>query len=164
MSSSLPARRAAVVHVPNAVFDELLPHLSDTELRVLLVVLRSTVGFAEPDGHGGWRRKQRDWISHGQFIKRTGRQSAAVSRAIASLVRLGLLGVEDYWGAALDTPQRRRRHLGRLYFRVVDKCNNGAEGWTRADATRFRATRTLRAQPTGSQQTGAGDGWTPEGR
>jgi hypothetical protein len=103
------------VPVPNALFDGLLPTLKDTELRVLLVVLRATAGWRDRDG----RSKARDWISHGQLVKRTGRRSAAVSGAVERLVRRGLLVVEDSAGTALATPEQRRRHLGRLFFRPV---------------------------------------------
>jgi hypothetical protein len=101
------------VPVPNALFDDLLPTLRDTELRVLLIIIRQTAGWRDHKG----RSKARDWISHGQFVRRTGRKSAAVSGAIARLVRRGLIVVEDSAGQSLATPQERRRHLGRLYFR-----------------------------------------------
>jgi hypothetical protein len=101
------------VPVPNALFDDLLPTLKDTELRVLLIVLRATAGWRDRKG----RAKARDWISHRQLVKRTGRRSAAVSGAVDRLVRRGLLIVEDSAGRALATPQERRRHLGRLFFR-----------------------------------------------
>lgn len=80
MESRRRTHRVGVVPVPNYVFDELLPGLGDTELRLLLVVLRGTLGYREPDGAGGWRPKQRDWISHGQLLRRTGRGSEAISR------------------------------------------------------------------------------------
>jgi len=103
------------VPVPNAVFDDLLPTLRDTELRVLLVVIRQTAGWRDAQG----RSKARDWLSHGQLTRRTGRRSAAVSGAVDGLVTRGLIVVEDSAGRALVTREERRRHLGRLYFRAV---------------------------------------------
>jgi hypothetical protein len=109
------------VPIPNRLFDEVLPELSDTELRVFLVVLRATLGWREGDDRGGWRFKRRDWISHAQFVKRTGRGSDAVSRAIQGLVARSLIVVEDRQGKPLTTAAERRGHVGRLYFRPVDK-------------------------------------------
>ena len=103
------------VPVPNALFDDLLPTLRDTELRVLLVVIRQTAGWRDQQG----RTKARDWLSHRQLVKRTGRGSEAVSGAVDRLARRGLLVVEDSAGTALATPEQRRRHLGRLFFRPV---------------------------------------------
>src|SRR4051812_27572085 len=62
--------------VPHWLLDEAMPLLSDTELRVLLVVTRSTLGWREGEG-----RKESDWLSHRQLQARTGRSSAVVSRA-----------------------------------------------------------------------------------
>jgi hypothetical protein len=114
------ALTGGAVPVPNLVFDALLPTLKDTELRVLLIVIRQTAGWRDQKG----RSKARDWLSHGQLVKRTGRRSEAVSGAIDGLVRRGLLVVEDSAGRALATPEERRRHLGRLYFRST--CYAGA--------------------------------------
>src|SRR5947209_3702898 len=102
------------VPIPNRLFDEVLPTLTDTQLRVLLVVLRQTLGWREGSETGGWRYKQRDWISHMQLMKKTGRGSEALSEAVGSLVAAGLIVVEDAKGRLLDTPDKRRRHLGRL--------------------------------------------------
>ena len=106
--------------VPLRLVDKVMPSLKDTELRVLLVVLRQTWGWQanleEKDG----RRKLRDWISHSQLCQRTGRGSDAVSCAVAALVVAGLIVVEDAAGNPLATPEQRQRSLGRLYFRPGD--------------------------------------------
>ncbi len=99
--------------VPNVLFDDLLPTLKDTEVRVLLVVLRATLGWRDKEG----RTKTRDWLSHAQLVRRTGRGSEAVSSAVGVLVRRGLIVVETSGGIPLQTAPERRRHLGRLYFR-----------------------------------------------
>ena len=103
--------------VPVRLVDEVMPHLRDTELRVLLVVLRQTWGWQASPLAGDWRHKRRDWISHRQLCRRTGRGSDAVSGAVASLTTAGLIVVEDAGGTSLATPEERRRCLGRLYFR-----------------------------------------------
>lgn len=120
-----------VMPLPNRLVDEVLPTLKDTELRVLLVVVRQTLGWRE----GERTFKQRDWISHGQMMRRTGRGSEAVSQAVEALVLRGLIAVEDAAGIPLATSAERRRHLGRLYYRLgdewaVDMWKTGEKGRT----------------------------------
>ncbi len=120
--------------VPIRLVDTVMPHLKDTELRVLLVVLRQTWGWkmdrtsvhkAEAGQQARTSKqtttkqatKRRDWLSHHQLCRRTGRGSDAVSAAVASLTASGLIIVEDAGGKLLTTPEERRRCLGRLYFR-----------------------------------------------
>jgi hypothetical protein len=95
------------------LIDEVMPALRDTEWRVLCVVVRGTLGWREGDG-----RKRRDWITHSQLKRRTGRASEAVSRAVQSLVRRGYLIVSDESGVELLSPHRRRRSGSRLYFQL----------------------------------------------
>lgn len=122
------------VPIPNAVLDELLPTLRDTELRIVLILLRQTVGRRWRDSQGRMRCKERDWLSHSQLVRKTGRGSEAVSGAITSLTGRGLVVTEDEAGNTLGTPAQRRRHLGHLYFRyeyvpcgkVVDKPSGNA--------------------------------------
>jgi hypothetical protein len=104
----------------NALIDDVMPALRDTELRVLLVVLRQTLGRREPRGDGTWAARRRDWLSHAQLRRRTGRGSEAVSAAIAALVERGFIVVEDAAGVPLATTAERRRALSRLYFRPGD--------------------------------------------
>ncbi len=99
---------------PNLLIDQVMPELSDTEWRLLCVVCRQTLGFTSPGDQGG--RRSRDWISHGQLKARTGRASAAVSRAVDGLVRRNLIEVRTYAGELLLTPSERRRCQGRLFF------------------------------------------------
>ena len=130
--------------VPVRLVDTVMPRLKDTELRVLLVVLRQTWGWKadrtsadreeagtqaraseQPTSKEGAKHqftrhqptKRRDWLSHSQLCRRTGRGSEAVSAAVASLTASGLIIVEDAAGKALLTPEERRRCLSRLYFR-----------------------------------------------
>ena len=93
--------------VPDSVFDVWLPLLKDTEVRLLLVVLRSTLGWG----------KERDWLSHSHLCLRTGRSSDAVSSALALLIGQGLVVAETISGETLATPASRRRYLGRIYLK-----------------------------------------------
>lgn len=101
------------VPVPTRLIDEVMPTLGDTEWRILCVVTRATLGWREGAG-----RKRRDWITHAQLKRRTGRAGEAVSRAVQSLVRRGCLIVSDESGVVLPTPDVRRRSGGRLYYQL----------------------------------------------
>ena len=122
--------------IPTRLVDEVMPRLRDTELRVLLVVLRQTWGWradrtttrSKVMGDSKNQTKRRDWLSHRQLCRRTGRGSEAVSGAVASLTASGLIIVEDSGGTPLTTSEERRRCLGRLYFRLGN-IGNG-EDWT----------------------------------
>lgn len=92
--------------VPNLVIDDLMPRLRDTEFRLLLVVLRQTWGW----------HKERDWLTHSQLKRRTGRSSAALSKAISVLVRANLILVRNRSGEILETATERRREQASLYF------------------------------------------------
>ena len=117
MSQGAGRGKAAAWHpIPTWLVDEVMPRLRDTELRVLLVVVRQTLGWQE--GPGPMQRKERDWLTQSQLMRRTGRASEAVARAVDALVRDGLIEVLDRAGSALGTPAERRRHLGRLYYRL----------------------------------------------
>lgn len=98
--------------MPNFLLDRVMPRLRDTEWRLLCVIVRQTTGWTMPDGS----RKQADWLSHFQLKRKTGRSSAAVSRAIDVLVRSGLVIVRDSFGMVLDTAWQRRISHSRLSF------------------------------------------------
>lgn len=71
---------------PNLLIDRLMPVLRDTELRVLLVVLRATTG---------WNRDGRAvTITYRELMARTGRHTEAISRALGRLERLGAIQLE----------------------------------------------------------------------
>ena len=97
---------------PSRLLDTVMPTLSDTEWRVLCIVVRSTCGWE--DGQRG--RKAQDWLTQSQLKQRTGRASEAISRAIDGLVQKGLILVCDEVGKPLATPQERRRCTGRMLF------------------------------------------------
>lgn len=77
LTPNLPPPMVPWTKVPNLVLDKLLPELRDTELRVLLVLLRNTYG---------WNQERRPVIlSYRSLMKRTGRGSEAIGKAIKSL-------------------------------------------------------------------------------
>lgn len=148
-----PFARGAVP-VPNAVFDEWLPRLSDAELRVLLVIVRATLGWREGSERGGWRYKRRDWLTNSQLVKRTGRSSSSISRAVQALVLHGLICAESTGGDPLDTPELRRRNIGRIYYRLGDmwttapqRVDGGKWTTTNNKDNNLRTRGIVRAQP-----------------
>ncbi|HVT12607.1 MAG TPA: replication protein [Fimbriimonadaceae bacterium] len=106
MPSEEKMTRSGSTPLPNLLVDRLLPRLRDTELRLLLVILRQTWGW----------HKERDWLSHAQLKDKTGRASAALSRAIAVLVQSNLIVVRNRSGEALESSWARRRERGGLHF------------------------------------------------
>ena len=98
--------------LPNALIDEVMPRLKDTEWRLLCVIARQTLGWVDKNG----KRKARDWMSQSQLIAKTGRSSAAISAALDVLVRENLIECQDETGEPLPTPEQRRQHRGRVYF------------------------------------------------
>lgn len=101
---------------PNSLIDLYMPKLSDTEWRVLVIIVRQTLGWQHR--HSG-KRRVRDSLSHRQLKERTGRQSAAISFAIEALSSNGLITVRDDKGLLLDSPRQRRRAKATLYFELA---------------------------------------------
>jgi len=102
--------------VPDVVFDRLLAHLGEAELKALLYVIRRTFGF----------KKDRDPISFNQFLKgiitRDGRQldegcgirnRTALSKALKSLENKGIL-ISD---KGVDERGENTTTVYRLHFR-----------------------------------------------
>ncbi|MCW3053457.1 MAG: Bacteriophage replication protein, partial [Chthonomonadales bacterium] len=101
---------------PNAFIDTIMPTLRDTEWRLLCIIVRQTLGWHERESMS---RKQQDWLTQRQLMRRTGRASAAVSHAIDALVRRNLIDVVTETGEILQTPQERQQWAGHLLFRLA---------------------------------------------
>jgi predicted transcriptional regulator len=70
---------------PNIIIDKLMPMLRDTEMRVLLILLRSTVG---------WNRGEHPvMLSYSMLMQRSGRSSEAISKALKALEDRGLIHI-----------------------------------------------------------------------
>lgn len=100
--------------VPNAVFDAHLKELKLAELKVLLIIIRQTLGWE--DKRTKSERKELDWISNSQMAQKTGCSPRAINEAIQSLVGKKLIEVLSYGGEILDTPEKRRGQQ-RLFYR-----------------------------------------------
>lgn len=86
--------------VPNEIFDQYLPYLNQAQLKVLLVVIRQTLGWIDPKTK---QRKRKDWISISFFSKRTRLTHKSISMAISELIYKELI-------VALDNNERELRH------------------------------------------------------
>lgn len=102
--------------VPNVVFDEYLKDLKLAELKVLLVVIRQTLGWADKNSTLG--RKERDWISSSQLSKKTGSSKRAITTATEELNKKSLIEIQDEHRNILDTPEKRKGKQ-RLYYRLL---------------------------------------------
>jgi len=74
------------------VLDNYLPSLTGAELKILLVIIRQTNGWVNRSNTG---RKQRDRISHRQFICKTGLCSRIISQTLQKLTEKGLICVSN---------------------------------------------------------------------
>ncbi|HKR03962.1 MAG TPA: replication protein [Bacteroidia bacterium] len=101
--------------VPNVLFDAYLKRLSSAELKVLLVIVRKTLGWSDKQASNG--RKEVDWISNSQLQAFTGCSRRAISTATESLVNKRLIEVLHENGSLLDDPQKRKGKQ-RLYYRI----------------------------------------------
>jgi DNA-binding transcriptional ArsR family regulator len=111
--------------VPNVLIDQHLKALNLSELKVLMVVIRKTLGWKA--GVNG--RKERDWISSGQLSQITGLSKRAITGAISTLLDKNLIRVTGSDYRVFNAPSDRRGQT-RLYFElsgnlVVDnECRN----------------------------------------
>lgn len=105
--------------IPNEIFDLHFPHLSHAELRILLIVVRQTYGWK--DTKTG-KRKERDRMTYGFLMKKTGLYRTVLSQAIQSLITRGLLIVSDYHGNSLMHPHERQGKQY-LYYQPVRNFN-----------------------------------------
>lgn len=78
--------------IPNIIFDIHLPVLKESELKVLLIVFRQTVGWIDKKTGS---RKTHDRISRSQFVRKTGLSCKIISKAIQSLLTKGLISITD---------------------------------------------------------------------
>ena len=113
------------VPFPAVLLDRAMPALTDTEWRLLCVIVRQTLGWQQPSqasgegaGSTGTGRKERDWLTQAQLAARTGRSSKPLSRAISGLVAKGFIQVLTGQGRALDTAQERRRYPDKHWYRL----------------------------------------------
>ena len=101
--------------VPNILFDSYLKYLTCVEIKLLLVIVRKTLGWKDMNGLHG--RKEIDWISGSQLQKLTGCSKRAISSATESLISKMLIDVLDEKGNSLSDPGMRQGKQ-KLYYRL----------------------------------------------
>jgi len=97
--------------VPNQVFDVYLKTLSEKELKVLLAVIRQTLGWVDDKGE----RKKRDWMSQKFLSNKTGLSPKSVSQAIDLLVTKNLIIATTEQGEELESTHKRKGQE-RIYY------------------------------------------------
>ena len=104
--------RENFTQTPNVLFDHLLKELNNSELKILLVIIRQTNGWIDKKTD---RRKVKDRITYNQFILKTGLSRRIISAAIKSLSQKHLIEIADYSGNILSNA-RERKGLYRIYY------------------------------------------------
>ncbi len=100
-------------NVPNELFDFHLPYLNQAQLKVLLVVLRQTVGWIDPKTK---QRKVKDWITISFFSKKAGLSRKSISYAIQDLVDKELIVVVTKYSNKELRTAKDRRGKKKLYY------------------------------------------------
>lgn len=101
-------------HIPNILFDKLLPRLTLAELKLLLIIYRQTNGWIDRETG---KRKTRDWITHQQFMTRTGLTRQTISSTLDTLVQQGLISITGLGYKELNTGTERRGKT-KLFYAV----------------------------------------------
>jgi len=98
--------------VPNEIFDQYLLYLNQSQIKVLLVVIRQTLGWIDPKTK---QRKRKDWISVGFFVRRTGLTRKSITYAIQELIEKELIIALDFYDNELRLPKNRKGKR-RIYY------------------------------------------------
>ena len=104
---------------PNWISDAGMKNMNETELKIVMVVSRKTLGWFDPLT---LERKTQDYISQSQFKELTGKESAAIARAIQSSVEHGWIIARDKAGILCDTPQKRKRR--KIWYQLGNFSND----------------------------------------
>lgn len=99
---------------PNIIFNGLMREMNDTEFRIVMLVVRATLGW-EADQKTGMRKIE-DWISSKQLKEKTGRHSCALSRAIDRCIQKEWIEARNKNGEILDTKGKRKGN--NIFFRL----------------------------------------------
>jgi len=98
--------------VPNIIFDTYFPQLKPSEVVILLIIIRQTLGWYDPKTK---KRKLRDWISYRQFKNKTGLSIKTISLAIKYLIAQKIIKATDRNGNELSTSPMRKGKVGIFY-------------------------------------------------
>ncbi len=91
---------------PNILFDKLLQKLSESETKVLLIIIRRTFGMMSKKYKG--KRVERAWITQRLFAMLTGMSPKSVSEGIDALCRKELVKIYNEMGREVFTAKQRQ--------------------------------------------------------
>ena len=111
-------RYEQTTQVPNELFDKILPNVSFSELKILLVVIRQTFGWRTKNGE----RKKRDRISHEQFKQKTGLSRRIISETVQLLILKQYITVTAKDGSLLHDSKERKGKLWIFYAPLFQTC------------------------------------------
>lgn len=104
--------------ISNILFDRLLPELTESELKVLLVIIRQTLGWIDKRTN---KPKEWDWISILFFAKKTGLSKRAIGYAIHSLFLKRLIRIKNEHGKLTPTAKMRKNSKKLFYQATLNK-------------------------------------------
>ena len=93
------------------------PTLTESELKLVLIIIRQTNGWYDK---ATGRRKIRDRISHGQFMKKTGLCRWVISKSLQSLIKKELITVTCENGRVLHKWEERKG-MARLFYSFMQE-------------------------------------------
>jgi len=100
--------------IPNIILDSLIQQMTDTELRIVLIIARKTMGWFMDEVTG--MRKRDDSLSHVQLMQLSGRSNRSLSRAIHRCNSMGWLEIRNKRGLILRTSKERSGQI--LFYRL----------------------------------------------
>ena len=131
--------------IPHLIIRGWMPLLSDVELRVLLVVADQTLGWIEDLETK--RRKEKDWISQGLLMKKINRSDRAIQNSLKRLVdELRIIQAHDESGELLDSPQKRMKCGGKIFYRLSLKHPQQASPEKSSGAEKTEPPKNVRAK------------------
>lgn len=77
--------------VPNYIIDEIMPTLNGSTFKILLVIIRQTLGWIEDKKTG--KRKEKDWISYTKLQEKTGLHRESISMGLKELEEKDLIEI-----------------------------------------------------------------------
>ena len=118
---------------PNELFNGEMKNMRDTELRIVLIVTRATLGWEVNKETG--RRKEEDWISYYQLKSKTGRGYTALAGAIDNCIKKGWIEARDSKGNLLTKKGDRIGkkifyRLGRIFLDKIATSSESKEDRT----------------------------------
>lgn len=105
---------------PNWLYNGEMRKMTDTELRVVLLITRKTLGYVIDANTK--RRKEKDWISQSKFMEFTGKSNRAIATAIQSCVENNWIIAREGKGELCNTAKKRSGR--KIYYQLGDVFTN----------------------------------------